>query len=322
MKKFTFLAATFLFAANTFSQSTTVDFEGFLANPESFDNGSGGAGNFVFDDIELYNNYNTNWSSYTGFAISNTTDIATAGFANQYSSCVGQGNANSSTYSVMFSDGFIETNNTYTLESLYLNNTTYAKLSMLNGDSFSKQFGSPNGADGNPDGTNGEDFFRVLIIGENTVNTDKDTIIFYLADYRFADNNDDYIVTDWTQIDLTSMNVYPIEKVSFVFESSDMGQWGINTPTFFALDDVKYGSAWGLNEKTLEASVYPNPFQDIINVSFEGNGLISILDINGKLINSQNVNHQAKIDLSSLNKGVYFLNIEGENGKFTQKIVK
>ena len=67
---------------------------------------------------------------------------------------------------------------------------------MRDGDSFGKQFGSIYAADGiTEDGTNGEDFFLLKIIPlDATNNASGDTVDFYLADFRFADDNDDYIL--------------------------------------------------------------------------------------------------------------------------------
>ena len=57
---------------------------------------------------------------------------------------------------------------------------------------------------------------------------------FYLADYRFDDNAQDYIVSDWAWVDLTGLGV--VYGLEFALSSSDVGNWGMNTPAYFAMD--------------------------------------------------------------------------------------
>jgi hypothetical protein len=59
---------------------------------------------------------------------------------------------------------------------------------------------------------------------------------FYLADYRFADSNDDYIVDSWRQVDLSSLG--HATRVTFALSSSDVGMFGMNTPAYFAVDQI------------------------------------------------------------------------------------
>ena len=59
---------------------------------------------------------------------------------------------------------------------------------------------------------------------------------FYLADYRFADNGEDYIVDTWEYIDLSSLGA--VKSLEFGLSSSDVGDFGMNTPAYFALDTV------------------------------------------------------------------------------------
>ena len=58
---------------------------------------------------------------------------------------------------------------------------------------------------------------------------------FALADYRFEDSASDYIVDQWTRVDLSSL--VGARKLQFA-EPSDVGEVGMNTPAYFALDQV------------------------------------------------------------------------------------
>jgi hypothetical protein len=64
---------------------------------------------------------------------------------------------------------------------------------------------------------------------------------FYLADYRSADNGNDYIVHKWEYVGLTSLG--EVKSLEFTLSSSDIGDWGMNTPASFAVDTILEPSA-------------------------------------------------------------------------------
>lgn len=76
-----------------------------------------------------------------------------------------------------------------------------------------------------------------------------------------------------------------------------------------------------------ELSIYPNPANDVLNISgLENieNATISITDIAGRLVYSQNVKSAAgniQVNIEGLNRGVYMLTIDGAQS-ITKKIVK
>ncbi len=73
--------------------------------------------------------------------------------------------------------------------------------------------------------------------------------------------------------------------------------------------------------------VYPNPSNGIVNLNianFTGKLNISIIDLNGKIVHSENdleFNTEKAIDLNNLQSGVYILNATGESLNFTEKII-
>ena len=84
MKKIYSFSIAVILAATTNAQSI-VDFESFGLNPESYDNGSAGNGDFTIGDLTFTNYYNASWMSWNGFTVSNTTDVTTAGYLNDFS---------------------------------------------------------------------------------------------------------------------------------------------------------------------------------------------------------------------------------------------
>lgn len=75
-------------------------------------------------------------------------------------------------------------------------------------------------------------------------------------------------------------------------------------------------------------SIYPNPVKNKLIISTKqetGKLTIQIINLEGKVLSTQDLDFEQKefIDVSDLSKGLYFLNIEAENGKVeTNKFIK
>jgi hypothetical protein len=105
-------------------------------------------------------------------------------------------------------------------------NTTYAALSMLQGDGFAKKFGGTSGDD--------PDWFKLTVYGTDTTgNVLSNAVSLFLADYRDAS---DYIVDQWTLLDLSPLA--DAHRLYFNLTSSDVGDYGMNTPGYFAIDNI------------------------------------------------------------------------------------
>jgi len=257
MKKLYFIALISILFVYSYSLSQnvvsdTLTFNGYPLDPMTgYFNGSTlptGSTSFPVGNYTLDNNYNSGWDSWSGFAVSKIKDSTTPGWTNQYAAYPFGGVDDSEEYGVAYLVGEhkIEFDTERTLKSINITNTTYAVLSMRNGDGFGKVFGSPNNAAGDPDGTDGKDWFLLEIMPLD--NDDKlvgDTIKFYLADFRFDDNSKDYIVTEWNNINLGNVTA---KKLSFKLSSSDVGLFGLNTPAYFAFDNLITQKCYPINE--------------------------------------------------------------------------
>lgn len=325
MKKMYVWVAAALFCSNVSAQIyDTVTFESHTLLSESYDNGSAGAGDFQFGFLFLSNYYDNMWGSWNGFSVSNITDNSTAGWGNQYSAFTGNG-LNSTNYGIYYPEGSISIGNLVdvdlVIDSFFVTNTTYAAISMRDGDAFSKQFGSIYGPDGTtPDGTNGEDYFRLWVIGESYDGLQKDSVEVLLADYRFSDNSQDYILDSWQKVDLTGIG-FPVSVVRFRLESSDNGAWGMNTPAYFAIDNIFYTATLGIEENSLKVKAYPNPVNEILYVEGE-RGKLVVRDLNGQIILVQEHFQHSALNTGELKPGVYFLILTNEKGTFVQKFIK
>jgi hypothetical protein len=213
----------------------TVDLESLALGNTSYWNGSDGAGEFNSSGLKFINNYSALYGSWDGFAYSQKSDIANSGYDNQYSVYDAANGTNKFAlyYPPFGADAFASfpAGVEYTVKNASICNSTYTALTIKNGDpSFAKKFGGATGND--------KDWFKMTAIGFNASGDSVKSVDFYLADFRTDDNSKDYIVNKWTTVDLSSLG--KINKLTFRFSSSDSGAWGMNTPAYVCLDNIKY----------------------------------------------------------------------------------
>jgi hypothetical protein len=300
VKKIVLIAISFL-GLSVNSNAQVANFDALTFDSTGVWNGSDLSGDYVEEGFIFQNYYETYWSE--GFAISNIVDNLTEGYLNMYG--VSSGAAYSGTNFAVVTNYATISSEAKVIDGFYIANSTYAALSMLNGDQFAKKFGGETGDDA--------DWFKLSVIGKSDSMV-TDTVEFYLADYRFEDNAQDYIVTDWTWIDLSEFG--HIVELSFELSSSDLGDWGMNTPAYFCMDDLTVNTV-GVEEFAVEPfSIYPNPVQDRFTVNVDG--ALTVYDLSGKEVKSEMVKAGNTVSVSELTSGIYFVKV----GTSVQKIVK
>ncbi|TXI87269.1 MAG: T9SS type A sorting domain-containing protein [Crocinitomicaceae bacterium] len=123
--------------------------------------------------------------------------------------------------------------------------------------------------------------------------------------------------TKYDQLDL--LNPQPIGPIkngdtwSIGFEGNPVPAMGVKT--FLAAE------AGIMETNTVQASVFPNPAKDQVNVvinGFNGDAVMTVTDLAGKTVMNQtitiNENGQAKVNTASLTNGMYLFNLEMANG--------
>ena len=292
---------------------------------------------FVDEPVTFITDYDTSWGGYWagGFAVSNHTDTVTPGYTgwtptNPYSTYAGSAYSNdqfSIVHAGTYANARLKLDSSDIVSGFYITNSTYAAISMKYGDSFGKVFGAdtlPNGADTNYMGqpVTGADWLKLTItpfLGDSLYANK--AIDYFLADYRFADNSLDYIVKEWRWVDLTSMG--EVDSLQFLLTSSDVGANGMNTPSFFCMDDFTTGEiVQSIENNTLEnlISVFPNPSIDRVFFKIPAaNFTIRVYDNVGKEVALTN---ESSLDISNLNSGVYIAAIEMQEQVFIRKIIK
>lgn len=85
------------------------------------------------------------------------------------------------------------------------------------------------------------------------------------------------------------------------------------------IDDVTItaGGVGIAENENVSFTIYPNPATSYIKVTGEGNAVIS--NILGQTVTSATVNGVAEINVSNLESGVYFINMNGVSKKFIKK---
>ena len=179
----------------------------------------------------LFTNYYSEYF-WGGFTASNHTDLTQTGMGAQYTAVTGIGCDGSSQYAVAYTYGaqtevYAADGEPHTVTGCYVTNNLWAYQNMLEGDYSVTPFGGPTGTD--------PDWFKLTATGKNANGQTVGTLDFYLADYRFDNPEDDYILDTWEWFDLSPLG--EVASISFSLESTKQNYGGMITPAYFCMDD-------------------------------------------------------------------------------------
>ena len=174
--------------------------------------------------------YNEEYAYWGGFALSNVkdTDPANGLFANQYA-VFNDVAASGDNFLIYYYDSFNEPcdivlKKPVHLSDVKLNLTTYTYASITNEaiNDFARAF------------TDG-DYLKVVFTamkGNDITGVDE----CYVVDFRDGKR---IMATDWTEYSLVNLGS-DYDHVRVTIETTDIGEWGANTPLYIALDDLVY----------------------------------------------------------------------------------
>lgn len=173
------------------------------------------SGEFTFHTVVAYGG-----TYVCNFTASGQQENSFSGPVDQYHSAKG-GAAKGKNFVVGFQDAWTEGCDltiswaeAKEIPGCYVSNNAYAVNSMENGDAYAKKFDT-------------SDWFLLTATGYLGANK-TGSAEFYLA-------KDGQIVKDWQYFDLSGLG--EINKVVFALTSSDNGDYGMNTPAYFCLDE-------------------------------------------------------------------------------------
>jgi hypothetical protein len=184
------------------------------------------------------------------------------------------------------------------IKSFQVANTTYAYNSMKLGDNMGKKFTAAD-----------NDTFVLIIKGYNDDSLIEQQLI-YLADFRLGINS--YIANEWIDVNMIGMS----DSIVFSLVSSDNGDFGMNQPAYFALDNITLiGPASVKKMPSQNVLVYPNPATDQLNFK---NIPVSIskascIDALGRKL-ELTLNPQGSANVSHLKSGIYWVELQDIKG--------
>ncbi|HUR31421.1 MAG TPA: DUF4465 domain-containing protein [Saprospiraceae bacterium] len=312
-------ALAFVFAAlQTLALTQSVaGFENFNLKRGKYINNAAPADQFESGSVLLPNDYNEEFSFWSGFAISADTNRTMPGFLNQYSAYPGAGAQGTTAYAM----GYIYDPVIIHLKEkaigkpmigMYVANSTYGYLSMRDGDGFAKKFGGETGTD--------PDFFLMTIKKYSGGVISDDSINIYLADYRSPSPQKDFILDGWKHIDLSILG--EVDSLVLSLKSSDVGTFGMNTPAYVAVDQISTDnllSASALNGSGTMVKVAPNPVSESLFIELSERSYCTLISVFGVPVWAQNLERGShEVRVSDLPSGVYFVT---SNGIFVSRIL-
>lgn len=174
--------------------------------------------------------YNEEFAYWGGFMQSKVkdTDPANGLFANQYA-VYNSAAASGDTFLLYYYDAYNEPcdivlKESVALQNIKLNLTTYTYASITNEDinTFARAF---------DDG----DYLKVVFTGMSGSEV-TGVVECFVVDYRDGKR---FVATNWDGFSLTGLNG-GYDRVRVTIETTDVGEWGANTPLYIAMDDLTY----------------------------------------------------------------------------------
>lgn len=166
------------------------------------------------------------WGLGDGFTYTSCTNDTTAGSSNL--SAITKQGVSTNAYFTAYTGGALyglaaeisfKDSAAYNAKECYVTNCVSAYLAMKEGNGGGFYVKPDWGED---------DWFTLTITGYNGDDVTESVIVF------LADGND--ILNTWKKVDLTKLG--KVTRIRFTLDSTDQGQWGMNTPAYFCLDQL------------------------------------------------------------------------------------
>lgn len=338
MKIFKILALIILSFKLT-AQSTFADMENYVLSPNSIENGGTDPNDGHIDtgwvSGNCYFNCRVHFNVWDrGFAISNHTDsvIFTGGPYSLGTSkpLAGDFMPNGGTTSslnyllgkgdLIYSQGAIVRFLSPCIpQGISVSNTCFGFDAMKNGNSMNKipKFGGSTGND--------PDWFKIVFKKYLGGVLSNDSIEYFLADYRFSQNNFDYIVNTWNWVDLTSLgqsdSLYIYTRTSKETEIMTVSG-DIVGATMFCVDNLKTNNGTVTVKevdfnKTIQ--IFPNPAVDELNINLPFKPKeIEVYDDLGKLVGTFD---ELPIKVKEWPQGIYIVKIYNKEEILIRKFI-
>lgn len=191
------------------------------------------SGSYLFTNYSANLDYGTyKWPYGSEFGISKSTDTS-CGWAyagDEFNSASGSGAKGSKQFAVAYVDNNYNKCRAYMSDSVkgtsitgcYINNTSYVVDAAKGNNQYEGKFVA------------GDWFMLTATATKADGNTVKDSL--YLIDFRSDKDSEHTYLTDWTWFDFSNMG-NDVRYITFTLSGSHIGKYGLNTPTYFAMDN-------------------------------------------------------------------------------------
>jgi hypothetical protein len=150
-------------------------------------------------------------------------------------------------------------------------------------------------------------------------------------DYRFVQLNlakvDEHgtlqQAREWIYVDLASIGT--VDQINFNLQSTDNGDWGMNTPAYFCIGELLLQDAQESNQHIDNHShAFPNPVYNTLSVTGIGIHYVNVFTTNGALVKQIKGNEVNTLQLNTANwqQGNYIIQVNDDNGTHVHKVVK
>ncbi|MBO4614776.1 MAG: DUF4465 domain-containing protein [Bacteroidales bacterium] len=289
-----------------------VDFEELELEPNSYWYSTDEYGSFSSSYLTLYSYYDEDWAYWEGFAYTNGTDADTYGYSN-LSAIAGSGNDDSDNYATCYMGWYgtsgvkIDTEHSvdFTNRGAYFCLPTYVSKYV---------------DDENVSFAENHFYYSVKVTafaGENEI-ANREIV---MADFR---EDRTYKMDEWTFVDLS----WIANADSLYFEAvgnDTAGGWGINTPTYFCMDDfgaLNPGPVY-VDTNFAEALSIDAYFDaaGILNLNCECRILdVCVYDMAGRLVKNVSANDNS-VSMPVENRGMLIVSARTEKGMVVCKII-
>ena len=140
--------------------------------------------------------------------------------------------------------------------------------------------------------------------------------------HDISDPNNPILVAFYDTFDPTHYNSY-------------MGAWGVypflpsgnilvsDMQTGLYVFEIDYDGHTLLEENSVNnLKLFPNPTKEMLNIQFDGEGLLKMFDVSGKLLQTKVVMGGEVLNLTELQSGFYVVQLEIEKKVYHQKFIK
>jgi hypothetical protein len=189
------------------------------------------SGSYLFSNHSEIQNYGYEYRYGSNFGVSKSTDTACTWVygGEEFNSASGSGVNGSQQFAVAYISDYnkcqafmSDTVNGTAITGCYINNTSYIVSAARGGNSYEGDFVTGDW----------------LLLTATATNADGTTVkdSLYLIDFRSSIESEHTYLTDWTWFNFSNMGSN-VRYITFTMTGSHTGTYGLNTPSYFCLDD-------------------------------------------------------------------------------------